>query len=214
MKTIQKQISIFDGVERLNKDGTFLLQIPEKMNNRRFDKLVPVFRAEGPYNQRLSPTRSLLLHNKSALVKPGYFNETSALWVSIGNPIRTIDLALVRRGQRIETFKKQLKNREISKAQEEQLIKDENNGKGTVIRTTFITRELANEILRAGVSDKKYGINVTGVLSSDINHGFNQVGLGNRMLAKFKKQSDNNGVYDGMYFKKPKPNQKQKIQNY
>ena len=92
----------------------------------------------------------------------------------------------------------------MSKAERGKLYKDENDGMGTVIRTTFITRELANQILRAAVPDiSGHKISETGVLNSDVNGGFNQVGLGNEMLAKFKKEADKFGVYDGMYFTKP-----------
>ena len=120
LQTIEKHIkTTFDG-GKLRKDShTYIIEIPErnqilkteKIPNRKFktqtknihgqksSRLVPVFRAEGPYNQRFSVSGGILLQNKSGLAKPGYFNkdDSNALWVSIGNPIRTIELAVIRK---------------------------------------------------------------------------------------------------------------------
>ena len=157
--------------------------------------LVPVYRAETGENQRF--------HKRLGILERPFqsynMKEILPLFISIGNPERTIEFMKQRRDQNVEGWKKKFDAREITRQKYEAQVKEENSGRRATIRTTFIPVALARKIVETAEPEHGSKFRVPDVINVDVTKSYNQFGIRGPVLQEFMKASKVFGVFDGIW---------------
>jgi hypothetical protein len=166
--------------------------------------LIPVYRAEGPTNQRLDAKVGLRYSKDQSINIDKKALPDSMVWVSIGGPPqRTIDFMKQGRDTRIGVYKKELEKGLITKAEFNEKLAMENSGRGQTIRTGYISADLARKIIRSSRPEhgRLPGEKTPDVINTDITKAYNQFGVKGQLAVQMSDQMQKNGIREGIFKK-------------
>ena len=179
--------------KHITDGGTRNVYMPRKNPNG----LVPVYRAESPFNQRLDEKVGVRYSQTKN------HKDNSMVWVSIGGPPeRTVEFMKQKIDERIEVYKKELKDGKIDNATFHKKVNDEKSGLGYTIRTSYISNELARRIIKGSKTENyqpKHGEKPPDVLNTDIRKAYNQFGVRGELAVEMAKEIKKNGVKVGIH---------------
>ncbi len=166
------------------------------------DGLIPVYRAEGPTNQRLDEKVGVRNTKEQSKGTDKKAMPDSRVWVNVGgSPDRTLDFMKQGRDTRIGVYKKELDKGQITKEQFDEKVRKENSGQGQTVRTGYISADLARDIIRSSKPEhgRLPGQKAPDVLNTDITKAYNQFGVQGQLAIQMKDQMQKNGVREGIF---------------